>query len=584
MLSGLFKLENIKYVISVDDCFVDTTEEELREELFISAVASFEEIRDHFCKFGKQTEVEEIEVLLSLDQDASSLIRELIDSLNVEDMNRCACSLGLNKGNVNAERVAITAFLDKLKSDGIIEKYVTLPNTRDAESYDTVAAGMTDGAILWLIDKSFTNAGESTNAGLELAKNKVKNCATSNYVFMLTTINSASESEDDIAKEFDQLLVENGVEIPSFIYYISKNKITTLNLNRIAKSLAFGFKRKQCYILLNFYTECLQSSCTPTIGALQKIDQKTLDYVFSKKVEENGESYFDFFARLVQIFHENEYGLLLTQRQEEIHKHIRLYQEICKSAPQEPGDLTHINEILSKVRQKELYDNNINARHSEISTGDIFEIQGQYYILVTQSCDTVLRKNGERTLKQAILLKIDESHGRKQFIYELSCFSDGENTFRQPVVVFQDYKIVPFEILDLCSSTIDGSACIDTTLFESPQPLSCIMSSNYIKRYETIRLMFSEIYRNKILVDQHFDGSETEDHREITKEAYCSLSKFDNTLQQYSLKDDLMVFPFRRIARLTELITVGLLKEYGNVLSRVGQPFDFIKANCSENS
>lgn len=584
MINGLFELENIKYIISVDDCFIDTSVEELRDELYISALSSFEKVSLNFCNFGKQNEAEEIQMLLDLGQDASVIIRELIDSLSAEEIKECCSALDINKADVNEERVAITTFLKKLKSDGLIEKYATIASTHEAETYDTVAAGMTDGSILWLIDKSFTNAGESANAGLELAKNKVKNCTThNNYVFMLTNINTASENEDDIAKEFDQLLAENGVEVPSFIYYISKSKIIALNLDRIAKSLAFGFKRKQCYILLNFYIECLQRSCNPTIDALRKIDQKSLDYVFSKKVEGNGESYFDFFARLVQIFHKKEYGALLTDKQEEIHRHIQLYQEICKKAPQEPGNLTHINETLAKVRQKELYDNDINARYSEISTGDIFQIQGQYYILVTQSCDTVLRKNGERTLKQAILLKIDESHGRKKFIYELSCFNEGEDTFRQPVVVFQDYKIVPFEILDLCSSTSDGSACIDITLFENPKPLSCIMSPNYINRYEIIRLMFSKIYQNKLVVEQHFDDSKSEDHREIAKEAYCYLSKLDNALQQYELKDTLMVFPFRRIARLTELITVELIKEYGNVLSRVGQPFDFMRTSSSDD-
>lgn len=583
MLNRLFELENIKYVISVDDCFVDASEEELREEIFISAMASFDEIKNTLCKFGKNKEIEEIEELLDLNQDPSLVIQELVDSLSAEKIKECYTTISSNKENLDDERAGITAFLEKLKEDGIIEKYVTLPSTHEAESYDLDAAGMTNGAILWLIDKSFTNAGESATAGLELAKNKVKSCnSVDSYVFMLTTIDSTSEKEEDIAKDFDQLLTENGAECPSFIYYISKSKVMSLKLDRIAKSLAFGFKRKQCYILMAIYIDCLRNSCAPTIDALRKIDQKTLDYVFSKKVEGNGESYFDFFARLVQIFHENEYSALLTNKQEEIHKHIQFYQEICHRAPQEPGNLTPINEALTKVRRKELYDENINTRYSEVMTGDIFKIEEQYYVLVTQSCDTVLRKEGERKLNQAILLKIENAPGTK-YKYELSCFCVEDDELRNPAVVFQDYKIIPFEILDLCASTIDGTAYIDIASFGRESVPECVMTPNYNKRYEIIKGLFSEIYSQKIMLDNYFDNSDDSIKLEEVKESYAFLSKCHNDLKLFVIKDGLMSYPVKRIARLNELSTVELLKEYGNVLSRVGQPFDFMKSDCAQD-
>ena len=407
MLNRLFELENIKYVISVDDCFADTSIEKLREEVFISAIASFDGIKDVLYKLGKNKEADEIQDLLDLDQDASLVIQELIDSLSPEEVRDCYAIVPTKKENLEDERSGITAFLEKLKSEGMIEKYVTISNTHEAEVYDTESAGMTNGAILWLIDKSFMNVGESATAGIEFAKNKVKTCkSVKQYIFMLTTINSASEREEDVAKDFDQLLLENGAEHPSFIYYISKNKVLGKNYDKIAKSLAFGFKRKECYMLMDIYTNCLRDSCDPTIVALRKIDQKTLDYIFSNKVEANGESHFDFIARLVSIFHDREYSVLLTSKQEEICQHIQSYQEICRRAPQEPGNLNPINEIMANVRRKELYDVGVNSRYSEIATGDIFKIKDQYYILVTQSCDTVLRKDGKRKLDKAILLKI----------------------------------------------------------------------------------------------------------------------------------------------------------------------------------
>lgn len=88
MLYRLFELENIKYVISVDDCFADTNEKELRDELFVSAMVSFDVIKALMCDFEKSDKVEEIEELQELGMDHSQLVQELIDSLTIEQVKQ----------------------------------------------------------------------------------------------------------------------------------------------------------------------------------------------------------------------------------------------------------------------------------------------------------------------------------------------------------------------------------------------------------------------------------------------------------------------------------------------------------------
>ena len=78
MLNRLFELENIKYVISVDDCFADTNEKELRDELFVSAMVSFDVIKALLRDFEKNDKVAEIEELQELGLDHSQLVQELI--------------------------------------------------------------------------------------------------------------------------------------------------------------------------------------------------------------------------------------------------------------------------------------------------------------------------------------------------------------------------------------------------------------------------------------------------------------------------------------------------------------------------
>ena len=55
MLNTLFKTENIKYIISVDDCFAAPEEEQLRNELLVDSMHSFDNVASFFKKHGTPT-------------------------------------------------------------------------------------------------------------------------------------------------------------------------------------------------------------------------------------------------------------------------------------------------------------------------------------------------------------------------------------------------------------------------------------------------------------------------------------------------------------------------------------------------
>lgn len=578
MLNKLFKTENIKYIISVDDCFASPEEEQIRNELVIDSMFSFDKVASFFRKHGKEEQIDDIQEMLKItDANANALIQTLIDSIKIEEVVECLKFLHPDRDNVSEEQQGIVNFLNKLQTDGIIDKYVTIPSTHEAEAFDIKSHGMENGAILWLIDKNFSNAKESVTAGIELAKNKIQQATTSdNFIFMLTTIDGSSDDEEDIESKFDKMLLENGAEKTSFIYYINKNLIMNQKYDRIAKSLAYGFKRKQCYKLMEVFTNCLHTSCDKTIEKLFKIDQKTLNYVFAEKVQANGESYFEFFNRLVQIFHEDEYANILALNMLDISQNINHYQTLCESIPQGISDLTDIQNNLLAVRKKELYDIYVNQKHSEISTGDIFIIRDNYYILATQSCDTFLRKNGERKLKNAILLNIAEAPSTC-YKYDLSCFCDKDNNFKHPAVTFRDNIVIPFEILDLCVTNDDGKSCIDISCFEEDCLLDTRYTINYSKRYKDILTLFSEVLKNKQIIDNFLSGNKSEKNTEEIKNAFSYLWNCDSAIKKFEFNGSSLSFPIQRIARLNELNTIDLLKEYGNMSSRVGHPFDFIK-------
>lgn len=579
MIETLFERENIKYVVSVDDCFSAPQADHFRQELYIDAMASFDKVSPVLVSIGKSDQVDNIDEMLNLNIDVSTEIQSLIDSLSPQEAENCYKILYPDQNKFSEEQKSIVDFLEKLKTSNAIEKYITVPSTHDAAKIDFDAEGMTEGAILWLIDKSFLNVGESENAGIELAKSKV--CVgqaagnSNNYVFMLTTIDYKSEKEEDVASQFDILLSESNPQTASFIYYISKDRIKTNDEAKIAQSFAYGFKRKLCYGLANSYIECLKDGCDEAATEFHNIDQKTLNYVFTNKVQKNGESCFDFFARFARIFHEDQYQKLLSSKLDVISADIVHYQELCNSIPENVGDNKKAKNVLSQIRKKELFDLHINQKHSEISSGDVFKIDDAYYILVTQPCDTYLRKDGKRKLEKAILLKVVDCYPG-EYKYDLSCFVDFEESYQSPSVAFQKPIMLPFEVLDLCVINSNGLSSVETSMLDAPPSLACYYSLNYQKRLTEILHLINEVKKNKTIVDNQING-ETSQKKEIVQAAYAALIKIDSFMNSFNIHADKMSYSIQRIARLNELCTVDLLKEYGNTLSRVGQPFDFLK-------
>ena len=68
---------------------------------------------------------------------------------------------------------------------------------------------------------------------------------------------------------------------------------------------------------------------------------------------------------------------------------------------------------------------------------------------------------------------------------------------------------------------------------------------------------------------------------EDAKAAYEYLEGLDSNMKKFDTIEIAISFPVRRIARLNELITIDIVKEYGIALSRIGHPFDFSGDNSA---
>ena len=573
MIKTLLSMHDIKYVISVDDCFFARKKEDMQAILFGQMRESLEPFRSFLSSSSQKQLLDDIDAFLASGNDIGGLLEFLLENLEYDEIHRCYEISEQNGTTYTSERDDITAFLQTLKDEGTIESYQTFPSTALAENFDYRSAGMTDGAILWLLDRNFNRVGESEEAGLVLAENILKrDDGIKNYIYILSAIEPKSgPSEDDIEIEFDKILATHcsSGDVHSLIYYISKQRIHTNDSKKIAKSLAQGFKRKACFELFQLFNDCLFDGLSHTSSTIQQIRQKTLNYLFYNKASSNGEPYTEVAARLVQIFYQDEYNKAIAQRHLDIAEKACYYETLCTATVEKPGNEKDLTATLKAYRDLELYNKHINAQFCEVATGDIFKIDSSYYLLVSQACDTCLRDDGHRTLKYASLLEIQDNKQAK-YSYPLSCFLD----MSKPAVMYRSLKTIPFDVLDLCAFNVNGKSMIVLNDIADFSKELSTHSNNYRIRFGEVLSNIKRIHGHKKDMDDFLSGKEGSS-AEHAKRTYAELENVDPCMKKYDTVDFAVSFPVQRIARLNELITIDIVKEYGTALTRIGHPFDF---------
>ena len=565
-------MHNIKYIISVDDCFFAPKRENMEAVVYIKMCNSMDPFREILSSCNQDEAVVAIDEMMSMGQDPSALIYQLLNDLSATELSNCYEICERDEKIYTEERDEIMGFLEGLKRDGLIEKYLTFSSTSEANKFDAQKECMADSAILWLLDQNFSRVGESEEAGIQFAKNILSwKSDYQNYIYVLSDIGGADGlQEDDIEETFDKFLNKYCLtDTHSFIYYISKRRLQTKNKEKIAKSLAQGFKRKACYELFNVFKDCLSDGVSTASDKVLRIRQKILNYLFAEKVSGRGESYTESAARLVQIFQQDGYNRAIAEKHSLIAEKARYFEKLCTDITEMVGDKKAMTSALKEYRNIELYNNYVNKQRSEIATGDIFEIESKYYILVSQACDTYLRSDGHRKLEFASLLEIQDNK-EIEYSYKLSCFLK----MQKPAVIYHELKIIPFDILDLCVFNDDGKASIALKELKKFDKELEFYTGNYRIRFAEVFNTVMGIQTSKDILNTFLSGK-TGTTAEEVKVAYEYLESLNPNIKRFNIIDGVMSFPVQRIARLNELTTIEIVKKYGIILSRIGQPFDF---------
>jgi len=365
MIDKLLELHGIRYVISVDDCYSNITEMEIKAALLSEMNNSFLNFREEISKMGKKELLNNIEQMIEFSGEKEALIRDFLENFSKEQLLELYGLIPQEQSNkYTTEKERLIGFLDKLKQENLVDGYEVCMSTTEALKIDYEAKGQKFDSILWLIDRSFERVGESSEAGLQLARTIVgRSDGPTNYVYILSALaKDEGKTEEEIEAEFDMLLHGSSEDekTSSFIYYLYKQRIMPDKIEKIEKGLAQGFKRKACYELFDLYLKSLEKSIMDSSKSVREIRQNTLDYLLDEMVRENSESYLEFLTRLINIFQLDAYQSVLAESNSELLHKIYYYKQLCEISKCNVGNKKEETQKVKKIREIELYNKYIN--------------------------------------------------------------------------------------------------------------------------------------------------------------------------------------------------------------------------------
>lgn len=203
---------------------------------------------------------------------------------------------------------------------------------------------------------------------------------------------------------------------------------------------------------------------------------------------------------------------------------------------------------LKKLNSFELFENNTNEKYLPIAPGDIFKIGDDYYILMGQLCDLLLRSDNTRKAKLAELLKInfvDMPSSEEKFFVEV--ISDRKYIIIRNFPLNGDYKNISIDIstnttefadlkaLDLVMFNESGEARVDLNSDINIEALK-ILPQNMTHYYIAIQKEYMELQEIKIKTTNDISALVNDNIK------FSSL--------KFSEKDGVIELAFSRVARL----------------------------------
>lgn len=590
VLRDLMQKNKINYLVSVDDCYSKVDSVEDKSILIDDMVSNLSKYK-FFLKSCNASFNFELVVGFPLDIKRD-YIQKFVDSLNTGELTRALELVDSSEKSLISERDKLQLFLEKVKEFDFIKEIKTFDSVESAIDFFKNDLGKMwtpseDNKILWLIDRDFSSVGGNTNEGFKLLEFFL-NIENKWNIGILATKNIEDIKTEKQLSSYLNDNFENLYKNRNLIWAIEKSLIDISYLEDFANRLSHGLRRNYTFKIITLLTNFLEEGLKTASLSFKNIAQSTINEVILNYSNREGVSIIETLSRVLHVYTRGEFYAKLSSDHEEISKLIWEFENLYEE-PQNDEDKQDGKEIY-KIRSMEKYNTYINKLHNPIGFGDIFSINGQHYILVSQTCDIALRGTGERKVQKAVLLKISDKkpqsigNNSAKHYFELKYYDIGKPHY----IYYKDAIQVDLDVLDICSFNSEGYAEVSldelTTDFFDDHRFSLGLRKrldrvigSIRKEYEAYLSLNKDFSKVLDFLDKTDDENKDEIIDLIVKYKYV----IDNNQQSnhhyntdFVVSDNKIYYNVRRIKRLDELYTMCLCLEFNNYNSRIGLPFD----------
>lgn len=268
---------------------------------------------------------------------------------------------------------------------------------------------------LFLIDKEFEKEGAGADAGTELLKEllkKYKAETSPNFILFTHTCKGALQEEELRKGIFKAFTEDSSFEVESFNFQVlsksvaydkdaAENRlfscIRAIFVRKIFSQMAYGLKGE----IISSIDDITERLISTNVYGLDRA-------IFGSSIEE-GVSELDLLHRIYSLSQKTAVSRFVSKNDWVVRDLSKLRQlKIQSNFEIESIDQSVDFSEFTKIRREEFWftGEDINTVYSPIMSGDVFQFGKREFILISQPCDTILRKDGKRKANAAVLIPL----------------------------------------------------------------------------------------------------------------------------------------------------------------------------------
>lgn len=340
--------------------------------------------------------------------------------------------------------------------DGMKEiAFIPLGPKEWSEQGDVLLTAKDCGQTLFLFDQDMSKGSGRKNEGSLILGSVLTKYTDPRPLCGILTHTATTDGQ---VERWEELASEAGIERDQFV--VIPKELLTDNLQEFTRQMKSAVLAPSFRQLKEVSSIILSASL---VKAKQEIDNlNILDFDHMVMRVAHGEGIWE--GQVLFRLHAHFHRIEAEQQARNNAKLSSLISQIRKVSNIPELGRSVGSDVVREIMHAELYEqgSNINTTHLDIATGDVFEattVEAQpptRWLLATQACDLAMRSNGERNVKQALLLRIVEfskkhwKEAKKQPRYLELDYFDKESGASKKAVDFVSTSFAPCWMLDTC--------------------------------------------------------------------------------------------------------------------------------------